>query len=1017
MATISTFHVALAASTNRFISSISQAERRWNSFARSVQRHAKTMPEAIRKATAPSLALGRQVAKAAAVAGAALSGMAGWGVKLAADWEQTQIAFETMLGSAEAARRFLADLEQFATDTPFDADQIINAARQLLAWGFAAEEVRAMLVPLGNAVAGLGGSADKLDSIIRALGQIRAKGRLQAEEMLQLTEAGVNAWEYLAQAMGVSVAEAMDRVTKRQVDAATAIQAILRGMARDPRFMGMMERQSRTLAAQFERLQENWRRLSRGMGQDVIRILGLARALEWVNNAVARLAYLTGQYGSFLRALEAAFPPWLSWSIVAIAGAITGALVPAITAALIPALKKLVTSLGLTAAVLGRWAVGGAIVAVAAVLIIKHWRMVPAALKAFAYAAAGFVVGMAATAVRWVGWMLKAIGFIIPWFRRAGDYLLGLSARMDAFGIRLFRMGQAAWAAAKSAGVSIGRLREMERVTNGAAKGAQRLGDAARRAADAQEKLAKGLKKVGDQASDNIQAFDEVHRLETQLGDAGGGIGDVSIPAVKAYEDWANILDNIASGIGNIGTAMENLAGGMGGPTSQMLSLWDRIKQGAKDLWERVVDWWTRTKEGVINRAREIWQGVTNWWNEKKTSVITRTREIWEGVANWWAQIKANVVTRAYEIWQGVVNWWERTKADVVARVQGIWQGVVDWWERTKTDIVLRAQAIWQNVVAWWDRTKTDIGLRLQGIWQSAVEWWERTKTDIGLRVQGIWQAVVQWWERTRTDVGLKLQSIWQAAVSWWDRTKADVGLRVQGIWQGVVNWWEKTRLDVAARLQGIWQSAVDWWSKTKQDIVSRVEGTYNSVSDWWEKTEEKLGSIWSNIKRVARDTWEQIKADFRNAINTIIGYVNRLIDAINRIEIGLPAVDIPFVGRIGGWSIRFFSIPKIPYLAKGGIVTDPTLAVVGERGPEAVLPLSGPAGSSLIEAIRDAVAEGTFEGVTLAERNERATTDFGPQELVFKIDGRAFARLVWPYIVSEARRQGMEFALRPSRA
>src|SRR5690606_19851606 len=230
MATVSTFNIALLASTGRFVSSIAKAERQWNSFARSVQRQAKTLPKAIQEAVPASLALGRNVVKWTAVTSAAISGLSAAGVKLAADFEQSAIAFETLLGSAERATRFLRELEVYARRTPFGFAGLQAAARQLLAFGFSADRVLGMIEPLGDAVAAMGGSQQMLDSLIRALGQMQAKGRVSAEEMLQLTEQGIPAWHMLAEAIGVTVPEAMELASRGVVSASYAIDAILAGM-------------------------------------------------------------------------------------------------------------------------------------------------------------------------------------------------------------------------------------------------------------------------------------------------------------------------------------------------------------------------------------------------------------------------------------------------------------------------------------------------------------------------------------------------------------------------------------------------------------------------------------------------------------------------------------------------------------------------------------------------------------------------------------------------------------------
>jgi hypothetical protein len=69
---------------------------------------------------------------------------------------------------------------------------------------------------------------------------------------------------------------------------------------------------------------------------------------------------------------------------------------------------------------------------------------------------------------------------------------------------------------------------------------------------------------------------------------------------------------------------------------------------------------------------------------------------------------------------------------------------------------------------------------------------------------------------------------------------------------------------------------------------------------------------------------------------------VNKMFDAWNKIEMKVPSVTIPMVGTVGGFSISLPKIANIPFLADGGIVSKPTLAMIGEGGEsEAVIPLS----------------------------------------------------------------------------
>jgi tape measure domain-containing protein len=173
---------------------------------------------------------------------------------LGARMEQSTVAFTTMLGSSEKAARFLKDLRDFAAQTPFEFTELQDASRKMLAFGFAAKEIIPTLTAVGNAAAGLGIGSDGIQRIILALGQMQAKAKVSAQEMMQLTEAGIPAWKYLAEAMGKSTSEVMKLSEKGLIPAGKAIQMILSGMEKD--FGSMMAEQSKTALGQISNLKD-----------------------------------------------------------------------------------------------------------------------------------------------------------------------------------------------------------------------------------------------------------------------------------------------------------------------------------------------------------------------------------------------------------------------------------------------------------------------------------------------------------------------------------------------------------------------------------------------------------------------------------------------------------------------------------------------------------------------------------------------------------------------------------------
>ena len=164
-------------------------------------------------------------------------------MNLAGDYEQTVVAFNTLLGSAEKASKFLAEAQEFANTTPFEFPELLDSSKLLLAFGFEADKVLGMMETIGDTSSGLGAGAEGIDRITRSLGQMYAKGRVQSEELLQLQEMGVPAAEILQEELGLT-AEQVANIGNESVNASVAIQALLTGM--DKRFGGMMANQSKT---------------------------------------------------------------------------------------------------------------------------------------------------------------------------------------------------------------------------------------------------------------------------------------------------------------------------------------------------------------------------------------------------------------------------------------------------------------------------------------------------------------------------------------------------------------------------------------------------------------------------------------------------------------------------------------------------------------------------------------------------------------------------------------------------
>lgn len=195
----------------------------------------------------------------ALIGGVASAAIVKMGIDFNASMEQAEIGFKTMLKSGEKAEKFLEDLQEFAAKTPFEFPELRDAASRMVAFGFAAEDVIPSLRAVGDAVAATGGGQDAIDSIIMSLGQMKTVGRASWEEIRQIAERGVPALQYLAEEFGMTQEQVMDKLSKGQIKAQEAIDAIIKGMNED--FGGMMKNTEKTWTGMISNIRDGAQRL------------------------------------------------------------------------------------------------------------------------------------------------------------------------------------------------------------------------------------------------------------------------------------------------------------------------------------------------------------------------------------------------------------------------------------------------------------------------------------------------------------------------------------------------------------------------------------------------------------------------------------------------------------------------------------------------------------------------------------------------------------------------------------
>lgn len=186
-------------------------------------------------------------------------------------------------------------------------------------------------------------------------------------------------------------------------------------------------------------------------------------------------------------------------------------------------------------------------------------------------------------------------------------------------------------------------------------------------------------------------------------------------------------------------------------------------------------------------------------------------------------------------------------------------------------------------------------------------------------------------------------------------------GILIGGLVAGLV-WLVKNWEIVKTKAAEIWTSIANGIKKNWENILLFISNPLGlivkMVVENWGAIQKSTKSIWEGVGGIVSAVWEGIKNTVKAGINFVIDKINSFIRLANSVTSIASAI---------GVSIP--AIPEIPRLAKGGIVTKPTLAMVGEAGPEAVIPLNRARGGSGIGYTINITVNGDISGQDIVDK------------------------------------------------
>ena len=184
----------------------------------------------------------------------AFAGIAAIGVKYNATMETYATSFEVMTGSAEKAAEVVDELKDIAASTPFEMPELAETTQLLMNYGFTADDALDKMQMLGDISQG---SAEKMNRIATAYGQMSSAGKVSLEDVKQMIEAGFNPLQEISESTGESMESLYDRISAGTISVDEITASMQRSTSEGGRYFQSMEKQSLTFSGQMSTLKDN----------------------------------------------------------------------------------------------------------------------------------------------------------------------------------------------------------------------------------------------------------------------------------------------------------------------------------------------------------------------------------------------------------------------------------------------------------------------------------------------------------------------------------------------------------------------------------------------------------------------------------------------------------------------------------------------------------------------------------------------------------------------------------------
>ncbi|WP_247929426.1 hypothetical protein [Streptococcus intermedius] len=351
-----------------------------------------------------------------------------------------------------------------------------------------------------------------------------------------------------------------------------------------------------------------------------------------------------------------------------------------------------------------------------------------------------------------------------------------------------------------------------------------------------------------------------------------------------------------------------------------------------------------------------------------------------------------DIIGRLFEILRGVIDFlvgvftgdWSLAWQGILEILHAIFDPIVDWFSEKFQSAYDAITTIFSDIGSWFADRYNDIKNALT----SVGDWFSRKFKQAYDGIVNTFQNIGQWFADRYNDIKNALQTVG----NWFTQKFQEAWNGLTTIFSGLGSWFGQRWSDVTSVLSNV----ADWFGNIFGQAYSAVQNAFSSIGSFFSGIWDTVQSIFVNAGQAVGDA---VGGAFSGAVNAVLGtienIVNGFIDMINDAISVINSLPLPF-------SLGYIGNVYLPRLARGGIVDSPTVAMIGEAGKEAVVPLENTGFLRTMGRVVSSAVVDALGGIT-----PHSGGFSGNGDIIIQIGGHEFGRIAIQEINKEQERAG----------